>query len=206
MRLEPCTETKSIGWIPQKPALTSHPRPIYWKPGNIVRDYHRESERMGLTLHFCEILMRWKGHIWLIMVWAYLLSLTATKLLLFCQTPAFKSLESTPTPQVQVSYFYFSQQVQGSSSPAFGGCSIMLKSPVLATTDWSFLFVHSPLPGQSGDLNLFKQLQVVGVTKENKSTKHHSGVWRSDSITGQLQINTVFGLLYANQVTRLFTV
>ena len=42
----------------------------------------------------------------------------------------------------------------------------MLKSPALAMTDWSFLFVHTPLPWESGDINLFKQLQVVGVTKE----------------------------------------
>jgi len=33
-------------------------------------------------------------------------------------------------------------------------------------TDWSFLFVHTSLPGESGDFNLFQQPQVVGVTKE----------------------------------------
>lgn len=38
----------------------------------------------------------------------------------------------------------------------------MLKSPVLAMTDWAFPFVNTPLPG---DFNLFKQLPVAGDIK-----------------------------------------
>lgn len=38
----------------------------------------------------------------------------------------------------------------------------MLKSPALTMTDWAFLFVHTPLPGENEDLNLFKQLTVSG--------------------------------------------
>lgn len=34
----------------------------------------------------------------------------------------------------------------------------MPKSSALAMTDWSFLFVHTLLPGESGDFNLFKPL------------------------------------------------
>lgn len=31
----------------------------------------------------------------------------------------------------------------------------MLKSPALAMTGWAFLFVHTPLPGENGDFNMF---------------------------------------------------
>lgn len=98
MRLEPCTETKSVGWVSQKPALASHPRPICWKPGNMAKDCHRESKWMGLTLHFCEILMRWKGDIWLIKIWAYLLSLTATKAAFVLPNPSIQKLWVNPYP------------------------------------------------------------------------------------------------------------
>lgn len=47
-------------WAEIEEASDGHPSPVPFieKLGNVFRDYRRESERMDLTLHVCEILMR----------------------------------------------------------------------------------------------------------------------------------------------------